>query len=346
MKALLVYDPIIKKEFMVKHLMFMEQYGVEVEIMGIYEDYDHVKNQELMQATEKYGAEGLEADEELLKRVKDVDILIVHMAIINKKVIDAAKNLKVLGVMRGGLDNINVKYAKEKGITIVNSATRGADAVADYTVGMMLAETRNIVRGSMALHNGEWMTIPENYADSHNFNRRTIGIIGYGHIGIRVAERLSGFKPRILIHDPYLSDEQIIAKGGTPVSLETLLAESTIVTIHLRYSEQTHHYFDAKKFAMMRKDAFFINTARAGLVDEDALVDVLSCKAIAGAALDVYSKEPLPMDHPLLKLSNVTLMPHMAGTTSDAIEISVELIAEEMKLYLEGKPFVNEVHVF
>lgn len=336
MKALLVYDPIIKKEFMVKHLSFMEELGVELEYMGMYEDYDHIKNQELMQATERYGAEGLPADEELLKKVADVDILIVHMAIVNKKVIDTAKRLKVLGVMRGGCDNINVEYARQRGILVVNSATRGADAVADYTVGLMLAETRNIVRGSLALSKGEWMTIPDNYEFTHNLNRRTIGIIGFGHIGARVAKRLRGFEPRILVYDPYMSDEEIRDLGAAPAALETLLKEADIVTIHLRYSKQTHGYFDREKFAMMRRDAFFINTARAGLVDEEALVEALESHAIAGAAVDVFSKEPLPENHPFRRLDNMTITPHMAGTTSDAIEISVELIAMEMESYLES----------
>jgi D-3-phosphoglycerate dehydrogenase len=164
-----------------------------------------------------------------------------------------------------------------------------------------------------------------------------VGLIGFGFIGQRVAKYLSGFECKIMIHDPFLTSEVIRSKGYTPYTLEELLKNCDIISMHLRYSEKTKHFLAKKHFTMMKPTAFFINTARAGLVEEEALLDALKSKKIQGAAIDVYNVEPLPKDNPYIKLDNVTLTPHMAGVSNDTMTNSVEIVFDDLKRYFNGE---------
>lgn len=146
-----------------------------------------------------------------------------------------------------------------------------------------------------------------------------------------------------MAYDPFLTTEQISAEGVLPVSLDELLEEADIVSMHLRLSDKTQKFFDREKFCKMKPTAFFINTARAGLVDEKALYDTLKNRRIAGAAIDVFTQEPLPVESPLLELENLTVTPHLAGYSCDTPRISTELIARELKNYCCGKPFIHSV---
>ncbi|HHT96954.1 MAG TPA: 2-hydroxyacid dehydrogenase [Clostridiales bacterium] len=290
-----------------------------------------------MMETENNGPEALEANENIIKHVHDADILIVHMTIVNKKLIDAAKNLKLLGIMRGGCDNANVDYAKEKGIKVVNSGARSSDAVADFTVGMIISEMKNIARSFCELKKGNWVSGYSNFEYAHDLSKNTIGIIGFGIIGQRVAARLKSFGSKIIVYDPYVGDDGIKEKGYLPVSLDKLLTSSDVISIHMRLSTDTKKMIGKNEFDKMKKNAFFINTARAGLVDEDALYNALKGCKIAGAAIDVFNVEPLPKDHRLIQLDNITITPHIAGKTCDTSTNSAELIAIELKRFLDNK---------
>lgn len=169
----------------------------------------------------------------------------------------------------------------------------------------------------------------------------TVGLIGYGYIGSRVAKRLIGFESKVLVYDPFVDPSKIEGENVTCVSLDELLEKSDFISIHLRLSEHTDKFMNKEKFDKMKETAYFINTARSGLVDTDDLIHALQNKTIGGAAVDVFDVEPLPKDHPYLKLDNITLTSHLAGTSCDTMRTSVEIGLNELKSYLTGEPMCN-----
>lgn len=340
-KAVIVYDTKITREMVDKHMSFLGEIGYDVQIIRDWEGITHEEFQKLMLGTEVNGPESYEANPEILAAVADAEILVAHFSIINKEVLDAAKNLKLLGICRGGCDNANIAYAKQKGITCVHSAARSSDAVADTTVALMIAESKNLIRGSLLLHKGGWESTYSNDKYTHNMRKMTVGIIGCGLIGSRVAARLKPFGAKVIGYDPWMKPETIEKLGITPVDQDTLLATADIVTIHLRLTKDTEGYLGKEEFCKMKEGAFFVNTARAGLIDENALVEALRSRHLAGAAIDVFSVEPLPMDHPYFSLDNITLTPHIAGYSCDTVENSIELMGEELRRYVDGEPMIS-----
>ena len=166
-----------------------------------------------------------------------------------------------------------------------------------------------------------------------------VGIIGYGTIGSRVQKRCEAFGSEVIVYDPFVSEESLAAQGAKPVPLEKLLKEADIVTIHLRLSEKTLNFLGEKELAMLKSTAYVINTARAGLIQEEALIHALKERRICAAALDVYNEEPLPMDHPYMELDNVVLIPHLAGSSCDTMLNSFILMNGEMQHYCKGETF-------
>ena len=294
---------------------------------------------ELMLKTELEGPESVSADPEFLIIVEDAEIIITHMTVINKAVIDAAPKLKLLATMRGGCDNINIEYLNQKNITVINASWRSAYAVADFTIGMILSEIKNIARAHHYLFQGKWEQFYPNHIDKniHDLRTRTVGIVGFGYIGQRVAKYLSGFDCKIIIHDPFLQPDTITSQGYKFCSFEDLLEEADIVTIHLRYSEKTKHFMTKKHFALMKPTSYLINTARSGLVEEEALLNALQNNQIQGAAIDVFNVEPLPPDNPYIKLKNITITPHMGGISYDTVTNSIEIVFEDLKRYFKGE---------
>lgn len=342
-KILCVYDGGITKEIM-SAMYGLEKYDAQVVLV---EDTDMVSMAEItdrMGLLEKGGIDAAPDCPNLLAACEDADIIAVHCASINRKVIDKAKNLKVAAVLRGGYENADVPYLTEKKIPLINAPWRSAEAVSDFTVGVMIAENKNIARGHKLLMEGKWCKKYVNQSYIHNMKNCTVGLIGYGYIGSRVCRKLKGFGCRVIVHDPFANEEQIkriTADGVEHVSLDCLLQESDFISLHLRQSDLTYHFIGKDEFAKMKKTAYFINTARPLIVDTDALVDALKNREIGGAAIDVYDNEPLSPDHPYLQLDNITLTPHIAGTSSDTMAASVEIGYEELELYLQGKPMRN-----
>lgn len=336
MKILVACDYLIRPEMLVR-LKELEQYGCELITFDNknYNTVDKVMN--AMKKTEVDGAESIDAGDEFIEAIKDVDILVVHITPVNRKVIEAAKKLKLVAVMRGGYENINVKLLKEKNIPVVNAPWRSSFAVADFTVGMMLAETRDIAKGHYYLKEGKWEKDYPNSSNVRDMRNRIIGIIGFGYIGQRVAQNLSGFGSKLLIHDPFIKNEVIESLGYKPVSLEKLLKESDIVSIHLRLSDKTKNFIGRKELAMLKPTATIINTARAGLIDQEALIEVLKEHKIMGAAIDVYNAEPLPEDSPYMELDNITITPHIAGVSTDTLQNSIEIILSDLHRYFRNE---------
>lgn len=285
---------------------------------------------------EQEGPEWTVPDAEVLEKIKDADVLLVGMSGVPAKMIDAGKKLKFIGAMRSGFENINVQHAEKKGIVVRNCPGRLAEPVADMTLAMIISETRGIIRGNLTTNHGEWnkMDIFEDVTNRPMCLLKT-GVIGLGLIGQSLAKRLIACGSNVMAYDPYANVELFSELGVKNVDMDHLIKNSDIVVMMARLTDETRGMFGAKQFAMMKPTAIFVNTARAGLVDEDALVDALQSGKIRGAALDVYSQEPLPKDHPLLQMNNVTLMPHRAGVTSGIGPNSMRLMLETVRKYLD-----------
>ncbi|MBP2631322.1 MAG: gluconate 2-dehydrogenase [Firmicutes bacterium] len=294
-----------------------------------YEELQHINLQ-----VETHGSEVYDVPDEIIAAVKDADIIITQFCPVSRKVIDVCKNLKIIGVLRSGYENINVDYATEKGILVYNTPGRNANAVADFTVGMLICECRNIAKSHMNMKNGHWVRDYTNAAFVPDLSEKTVGIIGLGQVGLKVAQRLYGFEMKILGYDPYIEEVPDYIKK---VSLEEVARNADFLTIHTRLNKETEQMINADFLRMIKPGAYFINTARSGLVDEKALYEALLSKHMIGAALDVFDVEPPSKDYPLLTLPNVTVTPHLAGGTVDAFLNSPKLLSKEMIKYLDGK---------
>ncbi len=285
---------------------------------------------------EKHGPEIEPCEPLILQHGKDAEILMGLFIAVSAKVMDAMPNLRLVGVSRAGTENVNVEEATKRGILVFNVMGRNAQAVSDFTIGLMLCECRNIARAHYAIKKGEWRKTFVNNGNVPELNGRTVGLVGFGHIGRLVAKKLSGFDAKVIVYDPYTDPEDIAKAGATAVGLAELFETADFVSIHARLTEENKKMIGADLIRMMKPTAYFINTGRAGLVDEVALAEALKNKKIMGAALDVFTTEPLPAENPFTSLDNVTLTTHLAGSTSDALNNSPYMLAEDMAKFLSG----------
>ncbi|EMA54297.1 D-isomer specific 2-hydroxyacid dehydrogenase NAD-binding protein [Halococcus salifodinae DSM 8989] len=266
-----------------------------------------------------------------------VDALVVHKAPVSRELIDGADSLELVGAARGGTENVDVEAAADNGVTVLHAPGRNRDAVADYAVSMLLSRLREIPFNHAELSAGEWNQVFDPDRLPPDVRTTTVGVVGFGHIGRGVARRLAGFDPEILAYDPFVDDDEIREAGPEPADLETLLAESDAVTLHVRLSRDTEGMMGREEFQRMKPSAYLINTARGGLVDEEALVAALENDELGGAAIDVFQEEPLPVDHPLFDRDEVVLTPHVAGSTRDAVLGGPRIIAGQLDDYLDGE---------
>jgi D-3-phosphoglycerate dehydrogenase len=281
--------------------------------------------------------------DEVVAQVGDASIVVTQLAPFSAGIMDRLPNLRMIAVSRGGPVNIDVAAARERKVLVVNTPGRNASAVAEFTLGAILAETRLITRGHEALRKGEWLG--ELYrADltGEELSEMTVGVVGYGHVGTKVVRILKAFGCKVLVNDPYVQlSVDDIKDGVEQVSLERILSESDIVTLHARVTEETRGFIGAEQFAAMRKGAYFVNTARGPLVDYPALTDALKCRHLRGAAIETFGVEPVPTDWELLRLDNVTLTPHIAGASVKTVKFAAEAAAEEVRRFLAGEQPLN-----
>jgi len=269
---------------------------------------------------------------ELLKEVSDVDVLVVRSATkVTREVIEAAKKLKIVARAGVGLDNIDQEAAKEKGVKVLNAPESVSVAVAELTIGLMLSWCRKIPLADASMRAGRW---EKSKFMGTELRGKTLGIIGTGRIGIEVAKRAKAFDMQLLGYD-IVQNDQFLALEGKYVDLETLLKSSDFVSLHVPLNEKTRNLIGEKELRLMKKSAVLINTSRGAVVDENALVRALKEGWIAGACLDVYQKEPLPGDHPLLSLPNVILTPHLGASTEEAQREAALVIAEKIRRELK-----------
>ncbi len=270
--------------------------------------------------------------EELINHVEDLDALIVRSATkVRREMIDRAKNLKVIGRAGVGLDNIDVEYAKNKGIKVINTPRATSISVAELTIGHILSVMRKIAYGDRETRKGNW---PKSRCKGIEMYGKTLGIVGMGRIGKEVAKRARAFGMNIVYYDVRpLQEEDEKKLGVRYLPLEELIKEADVITIHVPLLPETRHLINRERIEKMKDGAIVINAARGGIVDEEALYEALKSGKLYGAALDVYENEPLK-ESKLFELDNIVMSPHIGAQTKEGqkragIEIG-EKVAKEL----------------
>ncbi|MBQ6714651.1 MAG: D-2-hydroxyacid dehydrogenase, partial [Clostridia bacterium] len=280
--------------------------------------------------------------EELKAAVKDADIILCNKTLINKEVLDVAQNLKFIGLFATGYNNIDTVYAKEKGVTVCNAGSYSTSAVAQQTFAYILNYFSAVNRYNDLVKSGGWITAPtfsmlcyptDELAD------KTLGIIGFGSIGKKVSEIAKAFDMKVLCY----TRSQKTAEGVEFTDLDTLLKNSDIVTAHCPLNDESRLMFNKDAFSKMKKSAYFINTARGGIVEESALREALDSGHLAGAAVDVLSQEPMTKDCPLLNAKNIIITPHTAWAPLATRERLLGIVTNNIDAFLEGNP-INVVN--
>jgi D-3-phosphoglycerate dehydrogenase len=253
-----------------------------------------------------------------------------------QELIDRCQALLAMSTSGAGYDPINVAACTHAGVLVVNQSGANAEAVGEHVVAMLLSLTKKIAQSDRSLHTERG--VDREVFKGRNAQGRTIGIIGIGNVGRRVARICGkGIEMRVLAYDPYLTPAEIEAQGAIPAPLHDLLAQSDFVTVHCPLNDETRGLIGRQELALMRPSAFLINTARGGVVDEDALSGALTDGKIAGAGVDVWVVEPPPMDHQLLTFDNVLATYHTAGVTEDSRTLMAQWNADQVVQILRGE---------
>jgi D-3-phosphoglycerate dehydrogenase len=276
--------------------------------------------------------------------VSRVDAIISRKGKINRaQMARSGGRLKIIARTGVGVDSsrVDLDAAKDMKVWITNQPGSNSVAVTELVFGQMIALVRHTHQANRAVKENRWSEYLKFLGTE--LAGKTIGIVGMGNIGARMAIRARAFEMVFVVYDPYIPESHVTALGGKFVALNELLADSDFVTIHCPLNRETTAMIDADRLALMKPSAYLINAARGGIVDEPALLQVLQQKKIAGAALDVIAEEPPPKDHPLFKLDNVLWTPHLGAVTLEASERGEWGAAEEVIRVLEGKLPKNPV---
>lgn len=281
--------------------------------------------------------------EELIDRIKDKDALVVRSATkVTRDVLEAAEKLKVIGRAGVGVDNIDVKYATEKGVIIVNAPTASSITVAELTMGFMISMARNIPQGNASIKAEKW---EKKKFLGIELRGKTLGIIGMGRIGSQVVKKAKAFEMNCIAYDPYIS-KSIAREIGVEIaeSIDEIYKNSNFITLHVPMTEHTKHLINKDAFDKMREGVYLINAARGGIIDEKALYEALKSGKVAGAALDVFEKEP-PFGNSLLEIDNFIGTPHIGASTEEAQRFASTIACEEVLKVLRGEPPLNVVNM-
>jgi D-3-phosphoglycerate dehydrogenase len=284
---------------------------------------------------------GLEPDE-LKKIIGDYDALVIRSATkVTEELLEAAKNLKVVGRAGIGLDNVDIPAATKRGVLVMNTPTGNVVTTAEHTIAMMMALTRNIPWGTSTLKEGKW---EKKKLQGREIYNKILGIIGLGKIGSIVADRARGLKMQVIVHDPYIPDEQIEKAGFEAVSIEDLYHRADYITVHVPKLKDTLGLINKNAFDQMKDGVMIINCARGGIVDEADLNDALRSGKVAGAALDVFETEP-PGVCPFFEIDRVICTPHLGASTLEAQTNVAVMVAEQIIAYLRDGTVINAVNV-
>ncbi len=282
---------------------------------------------------------------EVREHMAGVEALVVQGAPVTDAVLEASPELRFVGCARGGPVNIDVGAVTARGLPLVNSPGKNAEAVADQALAFMIMLARGFPAAQRFLDEGN--QLKDNWEGAKfigsDLRRHTLGLVGFGLIGHQVARRALPFGMRVVVYDPYAEIDP--AEGVVQVaSLDELLEEADFVSLHARTTKDNINMFDAAAFAKMRDGAYFVNTARETLVDEDALDDALASGHLAGAALDVVKHSSETGRHRFLRHPNVVMTPHIGGATHETLLQGAEMIAEELRRFAAGEPLCNLVN--
>ncbi|MDI9348530.1 MAG: NAD(P)-dependent oxidoreductase [Candidatus Symbiobacter sp.] len=281
--------------------------------------------------------------DDIIAFVRGAEMLITHLAPLSAEILADLPDLRFVGVSRGGPVNVDVQAARARGIRLVNVPGRNASAVAEFTIGAILAETRKIRSGHETMRQGIWQAdLYRADRTGRELSEMVVGVVGYGQVGSKLVKLLRAFGCKILVSDPYVqlsADDH--AAGVELVSLDRLLAESDVVSLHARVTAETTKFIDQAAFARMKTGVIFVNTARGPLVDYAALDAAMNSDKIAGCMLDTFELEPPPVDLPLLRHPKLTLTPHIAGASVRTVTFAATKIAEEVRRYLMNEPPLN-----
>ncbi|MHA2788784.1 phosphoglycerate dehydrogenase [Corynebacterium sp. S7] len=280
--------------------------------------------------------------EELLAAVPEADALLVRSATtVDAEVLEAAKKLQIVGRAGVGLDNVDIDAATERGVMVVNAPTSNIHSACEHAIALLLSTARQIPAADQTLREHEWKR--SQFKGVEIFGK-TIGIVGFGHIGQLFAQRLKAFDTTIIAYDPYANPARAAQLGVELVDLDTLMANSDFVTIHLPKTKETAGMFNAELLAKSKKGQIIINAARGGLVDEQALADAIKSGHIRGAGFDVYSTEP-STDSPLFELPEVVVTPHLGASTEEAQDRAGTDVADSVLKALAGEFVPDAVNV-
>ena len=281
---------------------------------------------------------------ELCKIIGKYDALVSRSQIqVTKELIDAATNLKVIGRAGVGVDNIDIPAATARGIVVLNTPEGNTMAATEHTVALLMAMTRHIPQAHQSMQEGRW---DRKSFDGIQVQNRTLGIIGVGRIGSRVAKRMQGMEMTTIGYDPYITEERARQVGVELVDLDTLLAKSDYITIHTPLTKETEKMINAETIAKMKDGVRFVNCARGGCMDAQAVADAVKSGKMAGAAIDVYTSEPLlPENNPFLGLPQVVQTPHLGASTVEAqVGVAVDVAYGVIDALL-GKPVMTAVNM-
>ncbi len=272
---------------------------------------------------------------ELIKTIPDYDAIILRgRTNLNVEVIQAGKRLKVIGRAGVGVDNIELSAAKNQKIIVVNAPLSTSTAVAELTIGFLLALAREIPRADLSMKNGQWL---KKELVGTELMGKTLGIIGIGRIGLEVSQRAVAFGMNVIAYDPFIEEREIEQRGAQPVSIQDLYAWSDFISLHLPRNVETRDWISNQAFSEMKNGVRIICAARGGIIDETALLAALNTGKVAGAALDVFSSEPPSLDT-LIQHPHVIATPHIGAQTVESQARASKDIAEEVIAALEGKP--------
>jgi D-3-phosphoglycerate dehydrogenase len=281
--------------------------------------------------------------DDLKAAIPNYEGLVVRSAVkVTKEILDAGTKLKIVGRAGIGVDNIDQEAATRRGVIVMNSPQGNVASAAEHTFGLMMAMARNVAAADASVRAGKWERAKLLGVE---LELKTLGIVGLGKIGSLISQYSKPFKMRVIAFDPIVTKERADSLGVELVDMDRLLGESDYITFHVPLTDKTKGMISAAQFKKMKRTVRLINTSRGGVIDEKALAEALTAKEIAGAALDVYETEPPAKDHPLFKVENVTLTPHLAASTEEAqVKVAID-IAEQFVDYFKNGVLRNSTNL-
>jgi D-3-phosphoglycerate dehydrogenase len=275
-----------------------------------------------------------------------LDALVVEADFVFEELFDAAPRLRFVGVCRNALNHVDIESATTHGVAVVHAPGRNTNAVAEMTLGLMIALVRRIVPAHTLVSGGGWRDPAIGYRRlrGREIAGSTVGIVGFGQIGQAVARGCIAVGANVIAHDPIVPADMIRAAGVEPVELSHLIEASDVISLHVPDGDATHHMVDEAFLARMRETAYLVNTSGGAVVDPNALAAALERGTIAGAALDVFEGHPLPSSSPLMTAPNLLMTPHIGGATEETIERHSRIISDEIERFLEGQRLLHCVN--